>query len=74
MYDSFVTIEGHTIKRCDHNRNGGGVAVYLNDSLLDKATVRDVIPSLPLELLSAENNLVRTVQLWFLPGTDLLVK
>ncbi len=41
-----VSIEGYTIKRCDRNPNGDGVAVYLNDSLLDKASIRDDIPKL----------------------------
>ena len=34
--DSLVNIDGYTIKRCGRDRNGGGVAVYLKDTLLDK--------------------------------------
>ena len=34
--DCLVNIEGYTIKRCDRSRNGGGVAVYLKDTLVDK--------------------------------------
>ena len=27
--DALVSIEGYSIKRCDRNRNGGGVALYI---------------------------------------------
>ena len=37
--DSLVGIEGYTLKRCDRDRHGGGVAIYIKDTLLDKFTV-----------------------------------
>ena len=42
--DGLVNIEGYTIKRCDRSRNRGGVAVYLEDTLFDKCTVRKDLP------------------------------
>ena len=52
--DKLVNIDGFTIKRRDRDRNGGGVAVYLKDTLLDKFTVREDVPKSFLELLCIE--------------------
>ena len=52
--DNLVNIDGFTIKRRDRDRNGGGVAVYLKDTLLDKFTVREDVPKSFLELLCIE--------------------
>ena len=34
VHDDLVSIDGYTIKRCARNRKGGGVAVYIKDTLL----------------------------------------
>ncbi len=69
--DSLVNIEGYTIKRCDRDRNGGGVAIYLKDTLLDKSTVREDVPKSFLELLCVEIKPVRAspflVMAWYRP-------
>ena len=49
--DSLVGIEGYTLKRCDRDRHGGGVAIYIKDTLLDKFTVREDLPKSNLELV-----------------------
>ena len=33
--DALVRIDGYSIKRCNRNRNGGGVALYIIDSIAD---------------------------------------
>ena len=59
------------MKRCDRDRNGGGVAVYLKDTLLDKYTVREDVPKSFLELLCVEVKPVRAapflVMAWYRP-------
>ena len=69
--DNLVDIDGYTIKRCDRDRNGGGVAVYLKDTLLDKYTVREDVPKSFLELLCVEVKPVRAapflVMAWYRP-------
>ena len=52
--DSLVNIEGYTIIRHDRDRHGGGVAIYLKDTLLDKTTVREDLPNSALELICVE--------------------
>ena len=54
VHDDLVSIDGYTIKRCDCNRNGGGVAVYIKDTLFDKCTVRNDLPKSMLEALCIE--------------------
>ena len=49
-----VSIEGYTIKRCDRDRHGGGVAIYVKDTLLDKFTVQEDFPKSNLELVCIE--------------------
>ena len=69
--DSLVSIEGYTIKRCDRDRHGGGVAIYLKDTLLDKTTVPEDLPNSFLELLCVEIKSVRAapflVMAWYRP-------
>ena len=69
--NNLVNIDGYTIKRCDRNRNGGGVAVYLKDTLLDKFIVREDVPKSFLELLCIEIKPVRAapflVMAWYRP-------
>ena len=36
VHDDLVGISGFSIERRDRNRNGGGVALYIKDSLMDK--------------------------------------
>ena len=57
--DSLVGIEGYTLKRCDRDRHGGGVAIYIKDTLLDKFTVREDLPKSNLELVCIEIKPVR---------------
>ncbi len=52
--DNLVNIDGYTIKRCDRDRNGGGVSVYIKDTLSDKSTLRVDVPKSSLELLCVE--------------------
>ena len=69
--DNLVDIDGYTIKRCDRDRNGGGVAVYLKDTLLGKYTLREDVPKSFLELLCVEVKPVRAapflVMAWYRP-------
>ena len=54
--DSLVNIDGYTIKRHDRDRQGGVVAIYLKNTLLDKTTVREDLPNSALELICVEIN------------------
>ena len=54
VLDDLVSIDGYTIKRCDRNRFGGGVAVYIKDAIFDKCTVRAELPQYTLEALCIE--------------------
>ena len=69
--DSLVGIEGYTLKRCDRDRHGGGVAIYIKDTLLDKCTMREDLPKSNLELVCIEIKLVRAapffVLAWYRP-------
>lgn len=47
--DALVNIDGYSIKRCDSNRNGGGIALYINDSTVDKCSIRVNLPESLLE-------------------------
>ena len=33
--DALISIVGYSIKKRDRNRHGGGVAIYINDSIVD---------------------------------------
>ncbi len=52
--DDLVDVEGYSIKRCDRNRNGGGVAIYIKENLFEKYSVRDDIPVSSLEGVCVE--------------------
>ena len=52
--DSLVDIEGYTIKRCDRDRHGDGVAIYLKDALLGGPTVLEHVPNSALEFICIE--------------------
>ncbi len=73
--DDLVSIDGFSIKRCDRNRSGGGVAIYINDALIDKCTVRDDIPVFSLEALCIELKPTRSapfiVLAWYRPPNAL---
>ena len=56
VHDDLVSIDGYTIKRGDRNRFGGGVAVYIKDTIFDKCTVRVDLPQYTLEALCIEVN------------------
>ena len=69
--DSLVGIEGYTLKRCDRDRHGGGVTIYIKDALLDKFTVPEDLPKSNLELVCLEIKPVRAapffVMAWYRP-------
>ena len=54
VHDDLVGISGFSIERRDRNRNGGGVALYIKDSLMDTCTVRNDLPNSSLESLCVE--------------------
>ena len=54
IHDDIVSIEGYTIRRCDRNRHGGGVAIYIRDSIYDKCKLRNDIPVSSLETICVE--------------------
>ena len=60
VHDDLVSIDGYTIKRCDRNRFGGGVAIYIKDTIFDKCTVRADLPQSTLEALCIEVKPVRS--------------
>ena len=64
--DSLVGIEGYTLKRCDRDRHGGGVAIYIKDTLLDKFTVQEYLPKSNLELVLTLNLFVLLLSLLWL--------
>ena len=74
VHDDLVSIDGYTIKRCDRNRKGGGVAVYIKDAFFDKCTVRDDIPKSTLEALCIEVKPVRSapfvILAWYHPPNE----
>ena len=69
--DSLVGIEGYTIKRCDRDCHGGGVEIYIKDTLLDKSTVREDLPKSNLALVCIEIKPFRAapffVMAWYRP-------
>ena len=71
IHDDLVRIGGFSIIRRDRNRNGGGVALYIKDSLMDKCTVRSDLPNSSLETLCVEIKPARSapfiVLAWYRP-------
>ena len=57
--DALVSIVGYSIKRRDRNRHGGGVAIYTNDSIVDKCSIRADLPKSSIESLCLEVKSVR---------------
>ena len=76
MKDDLVSIDGYTIKRCDRSHNGGGVEVYIKDTLFDKCTVHDDLPKSTLEALCIEVKPVRSalfvILTWYRPRNEAL--
>ena len=72
--DELVGIEGYSIKRCDRNRNGGGVAIYIKDNLFDKCSLRNDVPVSSLEAVCVECKPVRSapfiVFAWYRPPDE----
>ena len=66
-------MEGYQFDRYDRNRNGGGVAFYIRDSL--EVDIREDLPVSSLELRCIEVKPVRTkpffVVSWYRPPSDL---
>ena len=51
IHDDLVSIEAYTMRRCDCNRHGGGLAIYIRDSIYDKCKLRNDIPVSSLETM-----------------------
>ena len=67
--DDLLQIEGYTLHREDRNRNGGGVAVYVRNSL--KHNRRTDIPDKYLELICIEIEPIKARPFLYSLGTDL---
>ena len=67
-----LKIENYKIERCDRNREGGGIALYIKDSI--KYHVRKDLPEKSLELLCIEVELLKArpffVISWYRPPSD----
>ena len=50
--DQLIAINDYSLKRCDRNRNGGGVALYVKNTVNFKP--REDFPNKSLELISIE--------------------
>ena len=72
--DNLLEIEGYTLHREDRNRNGGGVAVYVHNSL--KYHRRTDIPDKSLELICIEMEPIRArpflIFAWYRPPSALI--
>ena len=66
-----ISVDGYSIKRCDRNRKGGGVALYIKDSILEKCSIRNDLPESSLEALCLEVKSVRAAPFlifaWYRP-------
>ena len=49
--EALVGIDGYFIKRCDRNRNVGGVAICIKDSIVDKCSICVDLPESSLASL-----------------------
>ena len=45
VHSDLVSTGGFSIERRDRNRNEGGIALYIKDSLVDKYSVRNDLPN-----------------------------
>ena len=72
--DDLLEIEGYTLHREDRNRNGGGVAVYVRNSL--KHNRRTAIPDKSLELICIEIEPIKArsfhIFAWYRPQSALI--
>ena len=72
--DNLLKIEGYTLHREDRNRNGGGVAVYVRNSL--KHNRRMDTPDKSLELVCIEIESIRArpflIFSWYRPQSALI--
>ena len=57
--DALIRIDSYSIKRCERNRKGGGVGLYIKYTILDKCSLRNDLPELSLEALCLEAKSVR---------------
>ena len=68
--DALLSIDGYSI-RCDRNRKGGGVALYIKDTILDECSIRKDLPESSLEALCLEVKSVRAAPFlifaWYRP-------
>ena len=75
--DALVNIDGYFIKRRDRNRNGGGVAPCIKDSIVDKCSIRVGLPESSLESLCLEVKPFRgasfLVFAWYRPLMNVLI-
>ena len=54
-----ISIDGYSIRRCDRNRKGGGVALYIKDTIRDKCSIGKDLSESSLETLCLEIKSVR---------------
>ena len=66
IHDDLVSIEAYTMRRCDCNRHGGGLAIYIRDSIYDKCKLRNDIPVSSLETICVEIKPVRAAPFFIL--------
>ena len=70
--DQLIAIDEYSLKRCDRNRNGGGVALYIHNRVNFKP--RDDFPNKSLELICIEveppNSLPYIILGWYRPPSD----
>ena len=67
--DQLIAIDDYSLKRCDRNRNGGGVALYVKNTVNFKP--REDFPNKSLELVCIEvepkNSLPFIILGWYWP-------
>ena len=70
--DQLIAIDDYSLKRCDRNRNGGGVALYVKNTVNFKP--REDFPNKSLELISIEvepkNSLPFIILGWYRPPSN----
>ena len=70
--DQLIAIDDYSLKRCDRNRNGGGVALYVKNTVNFKH--REDFPNKSLELICIEvepkNSLPFIILGWYMPPSS----
>ena len=71
--DALLSIYGYSSRRGDRNRKGGGVALYIKDTILDKCSIRKDLSESSLEVCAWKSNLFELLNFLFLLGIVLLM-